>query len=490
MLLGVYENKAFREQICYILELFFSIYGIEWKTVSYGELSQFEGSKRDVIITYGRTKIEGGFPYRIHIYPSSLFGPDYLKPSSMPSEPLEYFGDLPIIYQGEPTVKGHVRTNDMTETDIDIIASSFFMLTRYEEVLVTERDTFGRFPGKASLAHREGFLHRPVVNQYIDLLWKWISAFDSGLVRKELWKGKDFAVALTHDVDKVNKYRRLPPLRTMASAILKNGAPKRSLDVLWDYINAKIKGDPFDTFEYFMGLSEMYGFRMTFYFMSGGDSAYDRRYRIDNPQVVSLARVLKKRGNEIGLHSSYHSCNDHQMLKRERVMLENVVGEPICGVRQHYLCWKTPESWEAREKAGFRYDATLTFADCEGFRCGFCRPYRPFDLVENRVLDVWEIPTTVMDRTLFSYQKLASENAKKRITSLIDQVRTHRGVFVLLWHNSSLDELRNLGSHSVYEEVLQYLGGQNVFSDTVQGIIRAVEDHVKDSLCCKTGGNV
>lgn len=479
MLYGVYENEGFKEQIRYIFNLFFSIYGIEWEVVSYGEIPNLQVTAADVVVSYGQQKLERNFPHQIHIYVSHLFGPDYLKPPSLPRAPLKYFGDLPIIYQGEPCIEGHLRReDDVIQTDIDIVASSFFMLTRYEEILIPESDRFGRFTGIASLAYREGFLQRPIVNEYIDLLWNWISSFELGLVRKELWEGKDFAVCLTYDVDAVNKYRRWPSLRAIRDWTLKHRNPMKILDKTLDYLRTKVRGDPYNTFDYLMKLSETYELPSTFYFMSGGKTDYDNRYKIDDVRLISLMQRIRKRGNEIGLHSSFSSYDDPQMLKREKEELETVLGESVCGVRQHYLRWRTPDSWRAREEAGLKHNTSLSFADHEGFRPGICLPYKPFDVFGNRILNIWELPLSVMENSLFAYQGLSHEGAFQRIKGLVDAVKKHNGVFVILWHNSSLDDKYRPGSKHFYEEILHYLVDQNGFGDTVHGIIKLWEDCV------------
>src|ERR1700730_1497062 len=50
----------------------------------------------------------------------------------------------------------------------DIFAATFFLLSRYEEYLPHEKDEYGRFSHKVSIAHREGFLHLPLVNFWLD----------------------------------------------------------------------------------------------------------------------------------------------------------------------------------------------------------------------------------------------------------------------------------------------------------------------------------
>lgn len=110
-------------------------------------------------------------------------------------------------------------------------------------------------------------------------------------------------------------------------------------------------------------------------------------------------------------------------------------------------------------------------ADHEDFRCGICFPYKPFDVLENRVLDIWELPLTVMDGSLFDYQNLTSEDGFQRIKELIESVKKYSGVFVLLWHNCSFEELRLGGWSRVYEKTLACIGKQNIFNDTAKGIV-------------------
>src|SRR5690606_36881709 len=46
----------------------------------------------------------------------------------------------------------------------DIFSASFYMSARYEEYLPHVKDEVGRFMASESLAHKEGFLHQPIVD--------------------------------------------------------------------------------------------------------------------------------------------------------------------------------------------------------------------------------------------------------------------------------------------------------------------------------------
>ena len=87
--------------------------------------------------------------------------------------------DIPVIF-GSNKLE---TDNNSIRCGIDIFASSFFMLTRWEEYLDKTRDKHGRFPGKESFAFKNNILHRPVVNEYVEMLWNMLISLNPGLIR-------------------------------------------------------------------------------------------------------------------------------------------------------------------------------------------------------------------------------------------------------------------------------------------------------------------
>ena len=475
----VYQNKEFGAQIEYVLAFLLSIYGTAWQIVDYNELKSLELRLPNLLISYGKQKPKLIYRPHIHMYESEFFGEKYLKSESLPEIPLEKFGDMPVIYRGCGNFDDFIcKSRNSVETNIDIIASSFFMLSRYEEVVLDKKDKFNRFSATESLAYKEGFLDRPIVNEYIELLWSWIDSFELGFKRRKLWGDKDFAVCLTHDVDSIRKYGIYPPLRTIGSLTVKDKNLKKAFAVIIDYFKAKLDKDPYDNFSYIMNLENKYGFKSSFYFMSGENTEYDASYSINDSYIVSLIKILQQKGFEIGLHPSFNSYNNFQILNLEKEKLEKASKNAIFGGRQHYLRWKTPDTWRILEKAGLKYDTTLSFAEREGFRCGICFPYKPFDVLKNRRLDIWELPLTAMDGSLFNYQNLTPEEGFERIKNLIDTTKKYNGLFVLLWHNSSLDNTERPGWPEVYEKTIGYMAKQNVFCRSSKEVIQHWEKQI------------
>ena len=473
----IYDNPGFSEPIEYTFNLIFSTYGLSYEIMSFNQFRAKEYNlDGTLVISYGTKYLDIVAKKQIHVYASDFFGNDYLKPSSMPGTPLKYYHGVPVIYAGRGKLDNFVQESpSRIETNIDIIAGAFFMLSRYEEVVLNERDKLDRFPASASLAYKEGFLDRPIVNEYIELLWDWIDSFNLSTKRKSLWGDKDFAVCLTHDVDKIKK-----TLRDVGYVLVRRRDTKTFLAAAVNYLRIKagFVRDPLDSLSHITDMEEKYGCSSSFYFIAGGDTRHDKNYSIESLKIASFINYLDTSGFEVGLHPSFNSYNDFEALVGEKGKLEGVVGHCISGARQHYLRWSTPESWRILEEAGIQYDSTLGFAEREGFRCGICFPFRPFDVIRNRKLNIWEVPLVIMDASLIDYQRMTSEEGIKRIQDVIQTIKRYRGVFVLLWHNGAFDELKYPGWSKVYEQILEYLDGEDCFCSSCKDIIEWWENSI------------
>jgi hypothetical protein len=190
-----------------------------------------------------------------------------------------------------------------------------------------------------------------------------------------------------------------------------------------------------------------------FYFMAAERSPQDSGYDPAWGFVREAIERLRADGFELGFHPGYRTVDDPARFGEEKGRLDRVLGVARYGGRHHFLRFRVPDTWREWERAGLTYDSTLTFAGHEGFRCGTCHPYRPFDLEENRELRVEEVPLIVMDGTLRQYRRLSPDEAVDRVLALARTCRRVEGVFTLLWHNSSLDRGWE-GWESAYERMV------------------------------------
>lgn len=341
---------------------------------------------------------------------------------------------------------------NVASINFDILGSTFYILTRMEEIGSGTLDGHGRFPAYASHAYKNGYLHRPVVDEYAEIIWYCIKRLWPNLQREE----RNFEMKLTHDVDEPFEALFRPVwkmARSFASDIIRRKDIKRAVHRA--YLWTKVKrgdwhSDRVYTFDRLMDLGESVGCRDAFYFIPDCSGRMSGDYRIEHPAVRKLIRHINRRGHEIGYHGSYETYLDHSKVKKEvallkKMAIEEGVEQDFWGGRQHYLRWSAPQTWRSYAEAGLDYDTTLSFADAAGFRCGTCHPYRVFDEERRQELPLTEFPLTVMECSVLgkSYMGYTYERAYEYMMLLKNQCRKYGGTFVLLWHNSAFDDERD-----------------------------------------------
>lgn len=486
------SNTKYQKQIEYTFWNIFYILGVDY-TFNYNSKNNSFKSD-DILVLYGDGKESDLYISRfqniISIKPSEkIFSESYLKKESVPNSVKRFDiknsegenSDIISIFNNNTDlyIQENLKKQSVIKTNIDIISDIFFMLTRYEEVVNIEaykNEKFNRFSASESLAFKHNFLHRPIVNEHIDLLWNCIDRFNLGYKKKKWWGDKEFVACLTHDVDFIQKYRKFKNvIRPSANLFFKQKRPLKAVKNLFNYFRGYEK-DPFYTFDYIINLEKSYNFKSSFYFMSGGNSEFDNNYNIYDKKIKELMQKIDSVGSELGYHCSFNSYNDANMLREEKQKLDSLLNKNPYGCRQHFLRFEAPLTWRYQEKLGLLYDTTLSYADAEGFRCGTCFPYKPYDLLEDRVLNIWEIPLIVMEGSLQNadYRGYTSGKGLEVTKLLIDTVRKHNGVFTILYHNSSFDDYEPSwnGWKDTYEKTMKYLYDNNCLGISGREIIK------------------
>lgn len=322
----------------------------------------------------------------------------------------------------------------------DIIAATFFMLSRWEETVVPIRDKHDRFPATASAAYRHGFLDRPIVDEYALILQAWLRT----LLPSWTPEPRYFSVKISHDIDQVQRFSGMwNILRTFTNNIISQQSLHATCNTVTSCLSdfRKPQNDPyFRAILELADLSEEYGFSSSFYFMAAKPTVFDVGYNPGSPAVRRCIDNLLERGHEIGFHPGYYTFDDPTRFSEEKARLRRAMNGNPPGGRQHYLRFRVPATWRCWEESGMQYDSTMTYADHEGFRCGTCHPFHPFDFERNTELNVLEVPLIIMDATLLHYRNLAPTQVQNIILDHARRCKQVNGTFSLLWHNSSLSE--------------------------------------------------
>jgi hypothetical protein len=314
------------------------------------------------------------------------------------------------------------------------------LYTRKEEYSPGKLDKYGRFPYSAS---QNKNILEPKVSEY--------------LIRKH-WKinypmDRKFAVCLTHDIDIIN-LRRKEYLWNSADA-LKTLDGRRTIANFM--AGAVKKNSPLKNFGSIMSLEEKYGAKSSFYFLALKKEDDDYNYGIAG--LKDEFRQITQRGWEVGLHGGHSAYDDPNIILEEKRRLEDALGSKVAGYRNHYLRFKTPNTWEHLSKAGFKYDSTFGYAETAGFRNGMCHPFKPFNVLTGKEIEIIEIPLVIMDRTFLSYMNLNLLEAWNLTKRLIDVTEKNNGVITVLWHNNQMSG----GMKRFYEKILGYCRERNAW---------------------------
>lgn len=445
----------------YIYSVIFKDFlGIEYKIV-------YE-KRQDILLQIGN----------VSIYMSDKFFQQssncWLCNKSLPKLPLryEYVPDelknavleekIPVIY-GDDLAAGlfTISNENSTRCNLDIFGSAFFMLTRYEEIVSNERDIYNRFSAKSSVAFKGHFLHRPIINEYIEILWGLIQRSASHIQRKK----KKYKVMPTHDVDVPYLALRLniwQKVRTLLGALLKRGSWQEfseNLSLFLQACHGDYSADPRDNFDYIMNISEKHGLTSNFYFMTAqGRDEKDGNYNIFAVPIENLAKKILYRGHNLGIHPGFGSYKNSEYINNDVGLLRDMLKTKSLkvnsfGGRQHYLSWEAPTTWKLYEKNGIEYDSTLSYADCIGFRCGICWDYPVYNCVTHEEYKLREYPLIVMDCTLWDerYMNLDRKEMLQKCVELKEKCKRYEGNFVILWHNTSFMEE---WQRKLYENIL------------------------------------
>ncbi len=361
-------------------------------------------------------------PAAFNILPAGLLNENRISPWPVD---VETCGGIPVIF----------RSPRGGDAGFDILAASFYMLSRYEEYLPFEKDIHGRFPVSQSLAGRHGLAGEPLVEL-------WAKELKEGILKKfprAVFPERQFRFIPTIDIDVPWAYLNRNLRRTaggFARSVLRGDLKevRSRLRVLLNFDE-----DPFDAWQLMEKIHESAGLSPVFFFSAGTYSRFDKSPPLTNQQYRQLIKEIAGR-HATGIHPSYYSAGDGNLMHREISLFREVSGIPVCRSRQHYLRLEIPGTYRLLIENGITDDYTMGWAEAPGFRAGTCTPFMFYDLGREQAttLRIW--PFQLMDGTFRDYMEVDPRQASIIATDIVNKVRDAGGTLITLWHNESLTE--------------------------------------------------
>ena len=168
----------------------------------------------------------------------------------------------------------------------------------------------------------------------------------------------------------------------------------------------KLSKDPYDVYDY---LDQFINKCSIFFIQVGKRGTFDKNLNLNNSFMISLIYDLSQKV-KLGIHPSYKSNDQKQVLSQELESLQKVKGGKVILSRQHYLKLDFPNTYQSLIDLGIKQDYTLGYAEDIAFRAGTSYDFYWYNLSEDIQTDLILYPLTLMDVTLKNYLQLSKKH--------------------------------------------------------------------------------
>lgn len=336
--------------------------------------------------------------------------------------------------------------------DFDIFAGIFYLLSRYEEYLPHKKDNFGRYAAENSVAHREGFIHVPLINIWL----RDFSTFLENKFHKLKLRLPAYSFLPTYDIDMAWSFKNKGIARNAGAFV------KLFFTGKWGSIARRIRvlqgkrQDPYDVYDWLEQLHATHALKPVYFFLVAQQTGrFDKNISTENPEFRQLLLHIAG-GNTVGLHPSWASGDQPQLLTREKNCLESITETPIHHSRQHFIRFDLPASYRRLVALGVTHDYSMGYGSINGFRASVATPFFWYDLKNETVTPLRVEPFCFMDATAYYEHGHTPEAAYEEMKHYLAQTKQYNGKLITIWHNSFLGtERRFQGWREVYERFVQ-----------------------------------
>ena len=337
------------------------------------------------------------------------------------------------------------------DLSFDILAASFYLLSRYEEYLPYKTDMYGRYGHENSIAYKEGFLDLPLINLWIKELKKIIQQ----KFPHHIFPDTTFHFLPTYDIDIAWSFKNKGLLRNaggFARSFLKGDTG--SIQERFSVLRGK-KKDPFDAYDWMDELHAKYKLNPVYFFLVA--SANGKQDKNILPSVKEMQGLIRQHSNRynIGVHPSWQSGDAPSLLVKEVECLEKITAQKINSSRQHFIRFVLPNGYRLLLNAGIEKDYSMGYGSINGFRASVASPFFWYDLEREQTTSLLLHPFCFMDANSFYEQKYSPQQGLQELQRFYKVIKQVDGTMITIWHNAFLgDDKMFAGWKEIYAEWL------------------------------------
>lgn len=427
-MLLIYTHKITPRFTYITRQVFTRILGIEISsTTRVEDFIKHKGPK----ITYTRQPLQNEFFIRSH----DLLFEQGIEDTEIQ---MESWDDLPCFF----------RTGERSNLPFDILAASFYLLSRYEEYLPHVKDQHGRFPPGESLAFRYGFLRKPLVDLWA---YKFLQALQERFPGIEV-AGPAYRFNPIVDVTTSHCYAHRGFFRGMAGFML--DLSRFRLKRIWERFRVWFRpaSDPYNNYDHLIALDRKYRSRTMFFFQFAEYSTYDKNV---SPYNNSFRYLIKSVADYciVSLAVSYTASENLDILKEEKRRLSEVLHRPVKYSRIRYNRVDIPHTFRSLIEAEFTQDFSLGYTHEIGFRASTCTPFFFYDITLESQQPIKVCPFAFHDYALLKYS--SKDSLWRDLDEIYRQVKSVNGRLIPVFSNELLGGDQKMDWLALYEELLK-----------------------------------
>ncbi|MEY3416870.1 MAG: hypothetical protein RL711_79 [Bacteroidota bacterium] len=355
-----------------------------------------------------------------------------------------FFGAANILYEEDiykhqleaiewNGIKGFFPIIDLGFLPFDAFASSFYMVSRYEEYTALHKDKYHRYLAEESLCYTYNLLDKPMVNLYALEIKKILESFYPTFRFPEL----KYKYVPTFDIDVAYLYSNKGILRStiaFAEDLVKlkfSNCLERILTAL------KVKQDPYDSYKKQIEISDKFNLHPLYFILLGDFGGNDKNIPHYNKNYSTLIKKLHEK-YEACFHPSFGSTRSDKQLALEKNRLEKITGSKTTKSRQFFNKLNLPTYYQRLVALGVTDDYSMGYHKHLGFRASICTPFPFFDLEQNQATTLMVHPFCIVDKCFKLHLRIRSSEVVYHSRLLKEAVKAVGGDFSVIFHNETL----------------------------------------------------
>ncbi|SCA58777.1 Uncharacterized protein AB751O23_AO_00080 [Chlamydiales bacterium SCGC AB-751-O23] len=377
----------------------------------------------------------------------------YLNKENLPNK-IKILGQSPIYDRSLPIIFGEDYlsiTQNSINCGADFFASSFFLLTRWEEYVCPQIKGSYEEANRFVLSSR--LYKRPLVNEYVECLWEMLKYLKIQQERKS----RNFSIKLSHNVLHLERWRSFSRVFTnVAKDIFSHRNWQYAFKDLVSFTNVKCKGklDPFNNFDDIMQISEKWGVKSQFNLMAKRKASFDCSYEIKDNETMRLVDKIKSRGHDVGLLGSYLSYNQVAQSTEEKTFFDKTFQFEVAKISPLGFRFENPTTWQIASDLKYKEISSAALSSCWGFQSGVCYSFSVFNILSRKKLSLKESPLIIHDQGLEGgIPGLTVSKVIEKIERLKNLVRRYDGDLVVNWQNAHFKTPQWENYQSAYESL-------------------------------------